>query len=128
MTGYKKNIQRIDHRKIKGCQENIRARKRNEHGSVDGRVASKSRHVWLECTTGVGTGDRQWRVCQVQLRDPCHVSWSVGCVTRDSNVGVVGANRLARRVPLEEDLAANEGQGDAAVLGDRRAAVLANNG
>ena len=115
---------RINHTQIKRRIRRIRIRQRNKHRLINDRVTLIHEPGGLVRIPAVRPRGRQIRVRQVQLVDPSHVLGRAGRSRR--HVAVVRPYRLARVLPLEEDLLPREGERLALVAADAGRAALTN--
>jgi len=107
---------RVDHREVGWCHGQVHVSDGNEHGSIDGWIAGKRAHVWLDRHARVSGDVREWRVGGVELRHPQDKRRGGGGGRRD--VAVVWPNRLTRGLPLQIDLTAWIAKGNRPVLSD----------
>ena len=117
---------RVDKREVKRRQIQIRICNRHKHRLINRRIALINLIWRLPRPTLVRSCNLKRRVCSVDLRDP---GQELGLTNRcRCHVAVVGANGLASVFPLEEDLAAGEGQGFSLITRDGGSAVVACGG
>lgn len=113
---------RIDLAEIERRQVNIFIGQGDENGSVDCGITSVCGDVRLNGGAGVVTRQFKMRVGQIKLGDPRHKARDPGRRGRD--VGIVETYSLTGVFPAEKHLATGKGQGNAAVAGNGRAAIL----
>lgn len=114
---------RINQRQIKRRNIQIPIRNRHKHRLIHRRITLIHLIRRLPRPALIRTCDIERRVGRVELRDPGEELGRAGGGGR--RVAVVGADGEAGGVPCEEDLAAGEGEGFAAVARDRGRAVVA---
>lgn len=114
----------VDHAEVEWRKGDVRVRERNEHGTVDGWVASVCGDVGLDSHARIPRDIRQGRVCQVQLRNPSNEFRSASCSRSD--VAVVWTDGLARCFPGEVNFTTGIREWYAAVVGYSGGAILAD--
>ena len=117
---------RVDQRQVERSKVKIRVSDSDEYSLVDCWIALIHLVRRLPAPTLVRSSNLKRRVRSVDLADPgqeLRLTSSSG-----GDVAVVGANDLAGIFPLEEDLAAGEGQGLGLVARDGRRTVVARGG
>jgi len=117
---------RVDHGEVGWCHGQVHVSDGNEHGSVDGWVAGKSAHVWLDGHARVPGHVREWRVGGIELRHPQDKRGGRGGGRGD--VAVVWPNGLTWALPLEIDLTAWVAEGNRPVVSDGWGTVLVVSG
>ena len=99
---------RVQHRRVERCDIEIQIRQHDRHSAVDDAIVSIYVSFRLVAVSSIVARCRQRRVRQVQLVAPSNPSRLAS--SRGSDVGVVGSDSLAGRVPVEKDLLAWEGE------------------
>lgn len=116
---------RIDLTQIKWRQILLFIRNRHKHRPINRRITRICAQIWLIRASRRLGRQLQLRICQVQLRHPCHKFRFTR--RRRSDVRVIGANRFAGKFPGEENFAAGKGQGDRTVARNGRGTIFAYN-